>query len=234
MSYCVNCGTELGKDLKRCPLCGTLVINPNDVDRDVEIPFFPTRQEAVKPVSKKELALLLSVMFASVAVCCGLLNLALRRDIPWSLYAVGAAAMLWIWFVLPLIWRKMPPLARIAADICAVALYVLLIALASGGMEWYKGLALPIIICAAVICIAAGFLLRGGKRSNLMSVVICLVCAGIMAVSVELCLDVFLNTVWKPGWSLIVLAVCVGFSVPLVIVRLVPSLREEARRRFHL
>ena len=32
----------------------------------------------------------------------------------------------------------------------------------------------------------------------------------------------------------IVLAVCVGLIIPLRIVRRVPSLREEARRRFNL
>ena len=29
MSYCVNCGVELDETLRRCPLCGTEVINPN-------------------------------------------------------------------------------------------------------------------------------------------------------------------------------------------------------------
>ena len=30
MSYCVNCGVELEASLKRCPLCGTEIINPNE------------------------------------------------------------------------------------------------------------------------------------------------------------------------------------------------------------
>ncbi len=234
MSYCVNCGVELGKDLKRCPLCGTVVLNPNDVDRESELPFFPQRRENIEPVSKRELALLLSVMFASVAICCGLLNLALRPEIRWWLYAAGAAAMLWIWFIPPLLWRGMPSLARLTLDIGAVALYVLLIALASGGIDWYMGLALPIIVALAVISLIICYLLRGGHRSILMSIVICLVGIGTMSVAIELILDVYISSQWNPGWSLIVLAVCLGFSMPLIIIRIVPSLREEARRRFHL
>ena len=31
MSYCVNCGVELQKSEPRCPLCGTEVINPNEI-----------------------------------------------------------------------------------------------------------------------------------------------------------------------------------------------------------
>ena len=34
--------------------------------------------------------------------------------------------------------------------------------------------------------------------------------------------------------QLVVLASCAGLSIPLIIVRRVPSLREEARRRFHM
>lgn len=234
MSYCVNCGVELGKDLKRCPLCGTLVINPNEVDKEPELPFFPQRQERIEPVSKRELALLLSVMFASVAVSCGLLNLALRPEVRWWLYAAGGAAMLWIWFIPPLLWRTMSALAKVALDIGAVALYVLLIAVASGGMDWYTGLALPLIAVLALIILVVCYLLRGGRRSNLMSIVICLIGTGLMSLATELIIDFYFSSHWNPSWSLIVLAVCVGFSMPLIIIRLVPSLREETRRRFHL
>ena len=51
---------------------------------------------------------------------------------------------------------------------------------------------------------------------------------------IEFCIDRYFRGVWQPGWSLIVLAVCVGLIIPLRIVRRVPALREEARRRFNL
>ena len=34
MSYCVNCGVELEKGAKKCPLCGTEVINPNEINEE--------------------------------------------------------------------------------------------------------------------------------------------------------------------------------------------------------
>ena len=33
MSYCVNCGVELEPSLKKCPLCNTPVINPNELQK---------------------------------------------------------------------------------------------------------------------------------------------------------------------------------------------------------
>ncbi len=234
MSYCVNCGVELGDGLERCPLCGTLVINPNELEKETVLPFFPTRQESVKPVSKRELALLLTVMLASVSVCCGFLNLALKPKLAWSLYTFGAAAMLWIWFVVPLIWRKINIVVRVGADILAIGFYVLLIALTSDGLNWYLKLALPIIGSAAAIILLASWLMRDGRRSTLMSIVICLLSSGLMGFAAEMFIDRFVYGRWTPSWSLILLAVCVGLSIPLVIIRLNPSLREETRRRFHL
>ena len=234
MSYCVNCGVELGKGTRACPLCGTPVLNPNGPEQEPEAPFFPTRQEKVKPVSKKSLALLLTSMLASVAVCCGLLNLALRPDIRWSLYAVGGAIMLWIFFVPPLLWRQIPLTVRIFFNVCAVGLYVLLIALACDGLNWYLRLALPILGFVALIGILVGAFLRYKHHSMLVTIVALLLGAAAQCLAIEFCVDRFLRSWWGPGWSLIVLAVCVGLSVPLIVVRCVSSLREEARRRFHV
>ena len=51
---------------------------------------------------------------------------------------------------------------------------------------------------------------------------------------VEYLIDLWLYGRWDPSWSLVVLTICLGLVIPLVIVRRIPSLREEARRRFHI
>ena len=57
---------------------------------------------------------------------------------------------------------------------------------------------------------------------------------GLMALGVEYCMDRFFRAAWQPTWSLVVVVICVGLIIPLRIVRRVPSLREEARRRFNM
>lgn len=51
---------------------------------------------------------------------------------------------------------------------------------------------------------------------------------------VELLIDRYFLGRWQPGWSLVVLTVCAALVIPLIVVRRVPALREEVRRRFHL
>ena len=113
MSYCVHCGVELDATASFCPLCHTRVLDPGQPVDTVSPKPFPTRRGEVAPAAKQEVALLITAMLASVAVCCGVLNLFLRADRTWSLYVIGASAMLWLWLVPPLLARGMHLLLRL-------------------------------------------------------------------------------------------------------------------------
>lgn len=167
--------------------------------------YFPTKPAEVPRASRRAAAALLTAMLASVSLCCGLLNLILPTEHPWALYVAGAAVMLWIWFALPMLVRGIPIFFRLTADVAAIGIYVWIISVA----------------------------LHGG-RSRLSSIAMCIGAVGLMAMGVEFCLDRYFREVWQPSWSLVVLVICIGLIIPLRIVRRVPSLREEARRRFNM
>lgn len=57
---------------------------------------------------------------------------------------------------------------------------------------------------------------------------------GVFVFGMEFFVDRWLHQLWSPSWSLVVLTICIGMVIPLIIIRRVPALREEARRRFHL
>ena len=234
MSYCVDCGVELDATATFCPQCHTPVYDPAQPVDTQSPPPFPTQRGEVPPVSRQELAVLVSAMLACVAVCCGVLNLFLRPDTGWSLYVIGASVMLWLWLVPPLLARGMHLLLRLVLDIAAVALYIYLIALNLGGMNWYLGLAAPIILWGGAVLLLLGLVLRVYRRSILTTITILIGSLGVFLVGVELLVDRWRLGQWEPGWSLVVLTVCVGLMIPLLVIRRVPSLREEARRRFHM
>ena len=233
MSYCVNCGVELDDTASECPLCQTPVHNPNRPVDEASPKPFPTQRGEVLPVSRQESALLISVILVSISVACGVLNIFLRAGHIWSLYIIGAAIMIWFWFVPPLIQRKINRVLRLILDIGAIALYVFLIALALRGTDWYLGLALPIILMGGAVALFLGLVLRG--RSILTSVTLIIGSVGVFCCGLEVFMDRwFLDGHWSLEWSLVVMAVCVAIIVPLIIIRRVPSLREEVRRRFHM
>ena len=79
-----------------------------------------------------------------------------------------------------------------------------------------------------------GLVLLVYHRSAITTLTILIGSVGIFVLGVEFLVDRWLFRAWEPGWSLVVLVVCVGMVIPLIIIRRVPSLREEVRRRFHL
>ena len=216
MSYCVNCGVELDATARACPLCHTPVQNPNrPVDAELPPPF-PSRRKEVQPASKKELALFF-----------------LHSGRPWSLYVVGAAVMLWLWLVPPLLLRGMPLWVRLLLDSCAVGVYVYLISIDLHGQRWFLGLALPIILTGGAIVTALGLILSRG-RSMLSSVTLIIGAVGLFVVGIELFVDRWMGGSYDPGWSIGVATVCIALIIPLLVVRHRPALRDEARRRFHM
>ena len=234
MSYCVHCGVELDATASFCPLCHTRVLDPGQPVDTVSPKPFPTRRGEVAPAAKQEVALLITAMLASVAVCCGVLNLFLRADRTWSLYVIGAAAMLWVWLVPPLLLRTMHLYLRLSADVLAVALYVFLISVDLDGSAWYWHLALPIILLLGAALLFLGFMMGARPRSTLSRITLVIGTTGVFLSGVELLIDRYFLGRWQPGWSLVVLTVCAALVIPLIVVRRVPALREEVRRRFHL
>ena len=234
MPYCVNCGVELNPQAERCPLCQTPAWHPETEPRAGGEPYFPREPAVVSPASRLALFLLLSSMLACAALCCGILNLFVFRARFWSLYVMGAMLLFWIWFALPMLLRRVPLFLKLTLDVAAVGVYVWMIAADLRGMHWFLGLALPVLCVVLVMVFLLSFLLRGGRRSRLSAIAMCIASVGITAMGIEFCLDRFFTGKFVPGWSLAILVICMGLVVPLRVVRRVPSLRNAARRRFDL
>ncbi len=234
MSYCVNCGVELDGTAAFCPLCQAPVRNPyQPVDRDSPSPF-PVEPSEVPLPPQRAAAALVSAMLGSVAVCCGLLNIILLARHIWSLYVIGAAVMLWVFIVPPLLWRKLPLPVMTLLDAAAIGLYILLIAWELDGLDWYVHLALPAVVLLGVILLVQVLLLQKGKRSILTTIALVIASVAVYVAGLELLADLYFHGEWGPSWSLVVLIVAGALEIPLLVVRRVPSLRREVRRRFHM
>ena len=148
--------------------------------------------------------------------------------------AIGAAAMLWVFVVPPLLWRKLPLTAATLLDGLAIGLYVLLIAWEVDGLDWYLHLALPATVLLAVILLVQGLLFQRRQMSILSTLAVVIAAVAVFVMGLELLGDLYFHGAWGPSWSLVVLIVAVGLEIPLMVVRRVPGLRREARRRFHM
>lgn len=121
MSYCVNCGVELDKSAKKCALCSTPVINPNEKvpDSATEKPFSENIQ-LPKSIKKEFIAFVISVIMLIPNIVMLFLNIFFIRHGFWSVYVGASTLLLWVLFVFPFFAKKRRPYLMWAFDTVAV------------------------------------------------------------------------------------------------------------------
>ena len=101
--YCIKCGVELADSEKKCPLCGTVVFNP-ELSRPDGEPQYP-RMPATQPekVNHSGIMFVVTMLFLLPIVTTLLCDWQINGKIIWSGYAVGAVVLLYTLVVLSLI-----------------------------------------------------------------------------------------------------------------------------------
>lgn len=233
MSYCVNCGVELDKTRGVCPLCNTVVYNPNQpVDRTSPTPY-PKEVGKSEKVDSKELTSLLTIVFATVSVVCGVLNWLVFTRTYWSVYIIGVFVMAWV-FLIPVFFReKTNGYTCIALDGIITAMYVGMISVLHPGQGWYLEIALPIIlISTALLEIFYLFNIRL-KTSAITKMMVIIGIIAIITVAVQTLIGFHFNRMVNLTWSAVVLACCVAVEVILFSLTLHKGARNELRKRMH-
>lgn len=233
MSYCVNCGVELHPTANKCPLCNTKVINPNcPVDQTSPTPYPNTRGQ-VDTVSKSDSIILLSAIFGSTALACGLLNIFILKQNVWSVYIIGACIMLWICIVPALAICKLPYYVNLLLDGAAVSIYIYLISLQFPESDWFMRFAFPIVAILDMLLILFVYCRRTISSSILVSGIYLCIGIGIYCVFIDFMIHLYFFNESAISWSAIVLSCCVVTSIVLITIVTRSKLRDEVRRRVH-
>lgn len=122
MSYCVNCGVELDKSAKKCALCSTPVINPNEtVEEKIPDKPFAENIQLPKSIKKEFVAFVISVIMLIPNIVMLFLNVFFIRQGFWSIYVAASSLLLWVLFIFPFFTKKSHPYLMWAFDTVAVA-----------------------------------------------------------------------------------------------------------------
>ena len=234
MSYCVNCGVELEPSLKKCPLCNTPVINPNELQKIGEaVSPYPVKAGQVDVVKRKDLALLTCVVLIATSLCCLLLNLFVFSGSPWSLFIIGACLLLFVLVLPVVIYTKLPIYLSLALDGAAIAFYLYMITFNTKSDRWFIYLALPIVILVTILVEIFTLLLHMFPIAFLTTALYFFIETALLCVGLELLIKHYLNAPLMLVWSAIVLTICGVISVALLTILSRRRLREAVRRRLH-
>lgn len=232
MSYCVNCGVELEASLKKCPLCNVPVINPAQLDKNSISPF-PGEKGQVEKVKRKDMAILLTVMLASISCICGVLNLFVFQSSAWSVFAIGACIILWVWFVPILIYARLTMYQAVVLDGLAVGFYLYLITYVTMGREWFWGLALPITVLVVGVIEVFVLCIKKLPVTFLTGILYFFTMVGILCLGIEILIDWYSYQEIKLVWSIVVGTICLFFDVVCITLLSRKNLRGAVRRRLH-
>ena len=233
MSYCVNCGVELDATRASCPLCNTIVYNPNQPVDFVSPTPYPKESGKFEKVDHKELTSLMSIVFATISVVCGLLNWLVFTRTHWSYYIIGGFILLWV-YLIPVFFRdKLSPFAAIVLDGVVLALYVGMIALLHPGQGWYLEIALPIILISTALLEVYYLFNVRLKTSAITKLMVIFGIIAIITVAVQTLIGFHFNRMINLTWSAIVLACCIALEIILFALSFHKGARNELRKRMH-
>ena len=236
MSYCVQCGVKLEQSLKKCPLCHTPVINPNELIAGAfpsgTGPFSTVKGE-VEPMKKRDLGLWLTLVFGSTALACGILNLFVFDHNYWSIPVVGACIVMWIFFCPRMFLPQIPIYLNLLATAVSVVFYEFSITFMTSNDRWFFEISLPTTLVIMVLITISIFCYKVVSKSLITSALYLFVDVGFLSVALECYIDRFLNGEVHLFWSAIVFSVCAVISVALIAILSIRRLRVTVQKRLH-
>lgn len=236
MSYCVNCGVELRDSERKCPLCGTLVVNPNKPFDETTVPAYPRNVDTSSIEDKtKTTAGIISALLTLPPSICLLCNFIINSKISWSLYVIGAFALIWVMVVPPILIRRGTIFWAIGMDVAAILAFLYGVSLADNAAKpWFMPLALPIVIAASIMIIVMVAVIKYGHFSRLYIASIFFICVGFLLIGIELITDPYVGNPVMPEWSLMTLIPCLGLSLIYMLLDRRKRLKNSFKKRFHM
>lgn len=235
MSYCVNCGVELEKTERICPLCGVEVNNPREPHAPFEVRPYPTRLDPVNAkINRRFIAAILSIALAFPVILSIVVNLVYSGHVGWSLYVAGSLAMFWVWLVPPFLWRRSEFLRIVAPDLLAVLLFLFLIYAMNPRQEWFRLLALPLVLLSSLLILLIGWLISSHRLRGFYIPAVIIAASGSVVPAIEILTERFAVGSFKVDWSLYVLIPGLAVSAVLIAIARRQSVREEIHKRLHI
>lgn len=234
MSYCVNCGVELEESIRKCPMCNTPVINPNDIEKlkKFQSPY-PEKKSEVEIASKKDLIFVLSVIFGGTILCCGALNMFVFSHTKWSLITAGICGLLWFITVPPIIIKNFKKRIYVLYNGLMVCTFLGLIGIFIDDTEWVITLAIPITLITMLFVEIFLTIAKYTRNILPLSTTISLE-VGLLCVAIELLIENAVGKAFALTWSAIVLTVTFMLAIIFISIISRKKLRSQLHRRFHL
>lgn len=230
--YCVKCGVCLADSEKCCPLCGTRAYHP-DVVREDALPLYPKTRPEPKQMNRPLIMLILTLVFAVVALQLLFFDWRLSGAVSWSYYASGGIVSLYFILLFPFWLRHPNPVILLPVDIAILCAYVFgMDALFGDG--WFLPLALPLFALAAILTVTPTAVLYYVRRGHFFVYGGVALALGVSLVLTEWLIDRYFGIGGFVFWSLPPLLGLTLVGIFLLLVGIIKPLRVRLEKKFFI
>lgn len=229
--YCMNCGVKLADTEKSCPLCSTV---PGElvVKKEAAEALYPPNRYPEASVKPGALNGAILFLFFIPLLVTFFVDLRTNRSLDWYWFAAGAIVLAYVVFALPMWFRKPNPIIFVPCDFAALALYLLLVNILTGG-SWYFSFALPVTVSLGLIVTAVVVLLRCLRKGRLYIFGGAILALAAVTVLVELLLS-FTFGCGFVAWSAYPAIVLGLLGALLIFLAISRTAREKMERKFFI
>lgn len=202
MSYCVNCGVELAEYIKKCPLCSTEVMNPNQPYDFTSTPPYPEYEAIPKQkISPKLILGIIAIIFMLPVAVCLVADLTYDGILGWSGYVIASLFSVYTVIASALSAHKESLFLEQIFDYMALLLLTAYVNEQSGG-KWFLSFALPLLCAFALTTLLLTFLVKVLNKRILTVISIASFAIAVMCVLSDLLIKHNFCNVFSVGWSI--------------------------------
>lgn len=236
MSYCVNCGVELEKSQKRCPLCNTPVINPNESTQINVIPPYPDNDTTtVVRKIRRMTVLLISIILLVPFIICPVCDYIISGGLSWSVYVMTSVILGWGYIVPPIVLKHNVVVKCTFIDYFSTMLFLYMVNMkVTPDRNWFEGIALPILSYIMAVILIYAVLVRCFNISTVIYVSLGFVFVAVLNILIEYMIMVYNKMPDGFVWSMPVAISCVGVALLILVVSRITGLTAVIRKRMHI
>jgi len=232
MSYCVHCGVELAPDLKKCPLCGTEVHDPNP-PAIVDSRYVDHIVTNDKHINRHFFVTLANIIGSIPIIVTIIIDLCISKSLSWSLYVLGAELVIWIMVILPIRYSFKCVYLYLLADYIITSLFILLVYYLIKGNGWYLNFALPLntLVWLGVLLITF-VAVKKVPKITLASFIIFVI--SLIPIFIDVCLKLYEKVDLYPSWSLWAFIPLFVISISFLIISLNRKTSDWVRKNLFI
>ena len=234
MSYCVHCGVELSRELRKCPLCNTVVIDPSAAESDEPIRYpYPAEVEGPRVSARRIAATFFSLFLLIPLLSILIADISINGSFTWSLIASGGILLFFMLFLFPNLFEKPLLWMFMLFDTAAVVLYQFAICMITQS-DWWLMPALPLTLFTGTLVIGIYLMFSAKKPSLSLKCIVFFLSVMVFSICAQIVIDLYIRSVIKLSWSIYIAIACAVMSLMILVIERMYHLSDRIRKRIFL